>query len=364
MITEKKMAIVFNHLTNFNNFKLQTILKIFSSLEEAYYASNLKLYKLPWRKKTIENFINNRKKINIEKTIEEIYKQNLMVSYIKEDSYPKLLKNIYNPPPILYYWGNLKINWEKSISVVGSRHPSFYGQRVVKNIISELNSSELSIISGLAIGIDSLAHKESLLNNLKTIAVLGSGLNQEIIHPKSNRPLVEEIIKNQGLVMSEFSPKIPPWPQNFPQRNRIIAGLSNKTLVIEAGEKSGSLITSKIALEEGRDVLTIVGDIFSLNSKGSNKLAKDGAIIINQAEDILNLFNIENKKSPQKSKTRIKTENKIEKKIIEILKKENKNIEEIIIELQENVSEIIIAINSLEVKKYIEDLGGKNYSLR
>ncbi|MCK9438724.1 MAG: DNA-processing protein DprA [Patescibacteria group bacterium] len=364
MTTEKKMAIAFNHLINFNNFKLQTILKNFSSLEKAYYASDLELYKLPWRKKIIETFLNNRKKIKIEKIIKEIEEQKIMVSYIKEDSYPELLRNIYDPPPILYYWGDLKIDWNKSLSVIGSRHPSSYGQRVVKNIITELSDSGLNIISGLAIGIDSLAHEESLLNNLKTIAVLGSGLGQEVIHPKSNRRLVREIIDNQGLVVSEFSPRTPPWPQNFPQRNRIIAGLSNKTLVIEAGEKSGSLITSKLALEEGRDVLTIVGDIFSLNSKGTNELAKNGAIIVNQAEDILNLFNIDSKKLFQKSTTKIKTENKIEEKIIELLKKEKKNIEEIIAELQENISEILTAINSLEIKGYIKDLGGKNYVLR
>lgn len=364
MTTEKKMAIAFNHLISFNNFKLQTILKNFSSLEEAYYASDLKLYKLPWRKKTIESFLNQRKNINIEKIIERIEEQKIMVSYIKEDSYPELLRNIYDPPPILYYWGDLKIDWNKSLSVIGSRHPSSYGQRVVKKIIAEINNSGLNIISGLAIGIDSLAHEESLLNNLKTIAVLGSGLGQEVIHPKSNRLLVRKIIENQGLIMSEFSPQTPPWPQNFPQRNRIIAGLSNKTLVIEAGEKSGSLITSKLALEEGRDVLTIVGDIFNLNSKGTNELAKNGAIIVNQAEDILNLFNIDSKKLPQKSTTKIKTENKIEEKIIELLKKEKKNIEEIIAELQENISEILTAINSLEIKGYIKDLGGKNYVLR
>ncbi len=365
MDTEKKIAIAFNHLLNFNNFKLKTILEKFSSLEKAYFADKSDLYKLPWRKKSIEIFLSKRKIANIDKIIEKIEKNEILVSFIKEDSYPELLKNIYDPPPILYYQGNLKTNWQKSLSIVGSRHPSFYGQKVVKNIVSNLVNSDLNIISGLAIGIDSLAHEESLLNNLKTVAVLGSGLNENVIYPKSNKKLIKNIVENRGLLISEFAPLTPPWPQNFPKRNRIIAGLTNKTLVIEAGERSGSLITCRLALEEGRDVLTVVGDIFSPKSKGSNELAKNGAIIINQAEDILHLFNLKKEELNQKKEIniKIKTDNKIEEKIIEFLQDGAKNIEEIIAKLNKNISHILIAINSLELKGHIKDLGAKNYVL-
>lgn len=365
MENEKKFAIIFNHLLNFNNFKLKTALEKFSSLEKAYFTNSAEFYKLPWRKKDIEAFLEKRKTVNINKIIEKVEKNGLAVSYIKEDSYPELLKNIYDPPPILYYQGNLEINWQKSLAIIGSRRHSFYGEKVVKNLVGGLTNSGLSIISGLAIGIDSLAHQEALSNNLKTIAVLGSGLDKGVIYPRSNQKLIKTIIEKQGLLLSEFSPLTPPYSQNFPQRNRIIAGLSPKTLVIEAGEKSGSLITCRLALEEGRDVLTVVGDIFSPQSKGSNELAKNGAIIINQAEDILNLFNLKSEKSNQetKLKTKIKLDNEVEEKIIEFLNEGVKNIEEIIAKSGQNISSVLIAINSLEIKGYIKDLGAKNYIL-
>ena len=363
MDEEKKYAVILNNLINFNNFKYQSLIKRFGTLKNAYNSKDIDLYTLPWRKETIKNFLDKRKRVNINQIISTVIEEKIMVSYVKENSYPKLLKNIYNPPPILYYQGNLEINWDNSLSVVGSRHPSSYGKMVIKKIISELNDFDLNIISGLAIGLDSLAHQESLLNNLKTIAVLGSGLSEKVVHPKSNKWLIKDIIKNQGLILSEFSPLTPPWPQNFPLRNRIIASLSNKTLVVDAGEKSGSLITSQLSLDEGREVLTVVGNIFSLNSQGTNELAKKGAIIITKTEDILNLFDMERETAKKESKPKIKAENETEEKIIELLKQDKKNVDDIIMETNKNVSDILIAINSLEIKGLIKDLGGKNFIL-
>lgn len=217
-----------------------------------------------------------------------INKAGIKVITLVDDLYPEYLKNIYDPPLLLYLKGNLVKN-EKAVAVVGSRRATAYGQKMAGVLAQELAMNGITVVSGMARGIDSYAHKSALDANGRTIAVTGCGL--DIVYPPENRRLAE-IIAAKGAVISEYMPGIQPMPHNFPARNRIISGISLGVVVIEASEKSGSLITVNMALEQGRDVFAVPGNVTSMNSRGTNKLIKDGAKLVTGIDDILEELSI------------------------------------------------------------------------
>lgn len=204
---------------------------------------------------------------------------------IKDKEYPENLKNIENPPKQIYVLGNSNILNDFSISIVGCRLCSEYGKMMAQSIAYNLSKYNINIVSGLALGIDTNAHKGCLMNNGKTIAVLAHGL--DMIYPIQNTDLANKIIENGGAIISEYPVGIKPKKENFPERNRLISGLSNGVVVIEAKEKSGALITVESALEQGKDVFAIPGNINSINSIGTNNLIKEGAKITTCVNDIL-----------------------------------------------------------------------------
>ena len=202
---------------------------------------------------------------------------------INSKEYLQNLKNIYDPPKKIYLIGNKDLLYQKGIAIVGARAATQYGKKIAYNLAKELSEQNIVIISGLAIGIDSYAHKGSLEKG--TIAVLGSGIDN--IYPKENLELAREIIKNKGCIISEYPLGTKPERLHFPQRNRIISGLSDGVVVIEASKKSGALITAEFALEQGKEVFAVPGDINKKQSEGTNQLIKDGAILLTSATDIL-----------------------------------------------------------------------------
>lgn len=205
---------------------------------------------------------------------------------INNSEYPEQLRNIYEPPHKLYILGNKEILKQKGIAIVGSRKATEYGKKIAFNISRELSINGINIISGLAIGIDSYAHLGNLNQNIgKTIAVLGSGIDK--IYPKENIELAKKIIQSKGCIISEYPAGTKASKLNFPQRNRIISGISKGVLVVEANEKSGALITADFAIEQGREVFAVPGDITKEQSKGCNLLIKDGAKIVLSSQDIL-----------------------------------------------------------------------------
>lgn len=202
--------------------------------------------------------------------------------------YPERLRNIDSPPKELYCLGNLELlNYKNNIAMIGSRNCSSYGERAAKDFAYNLAKEDICIVSGLAKGIDSFSHMGALNARGKTIAVLGSGLDN--IYPKENIKLVEEIIKNNGLVISEYPLGTKPLKYHFPARNRIISGLSDSILVVEARKNSGTNITVDFALEQGKDVFVIPGNIYSRTSDGTNYLITEGAIPVLSYEDILKM---------------------------------------------------------------------------
>ncbi len=204
---------------------------------------------------------------------------------INDEKYPEKLKKIYCPPKQLYVLGNIDILNNKSIGIIGSRNCSKYGEKVAKEFSYKLSKYNINIISGLARGIDSFAHIGCIMAKGKTIAVLGSGFNY--IYPKENIGILRKILEEGGAVITEYEIDTPPNKQNFPARNRIISGLSDGILVVEAKRKSGTYITIDFALEQGKDVFIIPGSIYSQNSEGTNELIKQGAKIITTPEEII-----------------------------------------------------------------------------
>ena len=202
---------------------------------------------------------------------------------INSKEYPQNFKNIYDSPKKIYLIGNKDLLYQKGIAIVGARDATQYGKKIAYNLAKELSEQNIVIISGLAIGIDSYAHKGSLEKG--TIAVLGSGIDN--IYPKENLELAREIIKNKGCIISEYPLGTKPERLHFPQRNRIISSLSDGVVVIEASKRSGALITAEFALEQGKEVFAVPGDINKKQSEGTNQLIKDGAILLTSATDIL-----------------------------------------------------------------------------
>ncbi|MBI1978274.1 MAG: DNA-protecting protein DprA [Candidatus Omnitrophica bacterium] len=220
-----------------------------------------------------------------ENELEHCEKEKIQIISPLHPSYPKNLAAIYDPPLILYVKGNLILEDEVAIAIVGSRHATSYGYRVAGRFAEELTERGVTIVSGFARGIDGEAHRGALRRKGRTIAVFGCGL--DVVYPKEHASLYEEILSNQGIVMSEFPLGTIPQAFNFPQRNRIIAGLSMGVLVVEASQRSGSLITARLAMEEGREVYAIPGPIDSITSSGVNKLIQNGAKLVTSPNDIL-----------------------------------------------------------------------------
>lgn len=206
---------------------------------------------------------------------------------IKNNKYPNQLKNIYDPPAKLYVLGNRSILNQRNFAIVGSRKATQYGKKIAMQISKELAENGLNVVSGLAIGIDSYAHLGCLQvkDAGKTIAVLGSGL--DVIYPKENRKLAEQIINSGGCIISEYPIGSKIEKNNFPQRNRIISGLSEGILVVEASQKSGALITAEFGAEQGKEVFAVPGDINKEQSEGCNLLIKDGANVVTSSQDII-----------------------------------------------------------------------------
>ncbi|MEX2405175.1 MAG: DNA-processing protein DprA [Candidatus Paceibacterota bacterium] len=206
---------------------------------------------------------------------------------LNPDQFPPLLSEIPDPPEKLHVRGTLPDpSSHQFLAVVGSRKHSKYGKEVVETLIEALEGTPSCVVSGLALGIDALAHKAALKAGLPTIAIPGSGLNDDVLYPKSNRGIAKDMLQSGGALMSEFDDDFKAQPWSFPKRNRIMAGISHATLVIEAEEKSGTLITARLATEYNRDVLVVPGNITSKTSDGCNKLIRDGAVPITSPEDL------------------------------------------------------------------------------
>ncbi len=271
-------------------------------------------------------------------------------------NYPKNLKYIDDYPLILYYKGTLMKEDSLGISIVGARKCTSYGSWACTKIANELSYYNIPIISGLAYGIDKIAHEAALKNNNRTIAVLGNGI--DIIYPKNNYKIYNEIVKN-GAIVTEYPLGTQPLGYNFPYRNRIISGIGQGVVVIEAKEKSGTLITANYAAEQGKEVFALPGNINSLYSKGTNLLIKDGAKILISIDDILEEIEY---KSITKNEKDIQFTSNEEKLVYKELLREPKNANELSIITGIKIDNINVVLTILELNGYIIELKGGKFS--
>jgi DNA processing protein len=359
---ELKYWIALNFILSDSPRSARIITQKFSSVEEVFHCSERALSGLGLEKEIAEALSAPNLLERACQEIDRLEKFGYSVLTIKDKRYPKYLREIFDPPLVLYYAGKIDTLSEPAVSIVGARGPTPYGRAVAERLAYDLSGKGLVIVSGLARGIDSISHWGALKGG-KTIAVLGSGF--ERVYPKENRPLFEKIMEN-GIVLSEYSLKAPPLKYHFPSRNRIISGLSIGVVVVEGTRRSGSLITARLALEENREVMAVPGNITSELSQGTNWLIKGGAKLVNDWKDVVEEF-----PSPLKEKILSKEKKKRrelpsfsgeEKKIYDLLLPDTlTSVDELVERSNLAVSEILVVLLGLELKDLVAQRPGKFY---
>jgi len=366
-MTDKERLLILNMIDEIGGVRLQNLLRHFGSVEEIFKADKKAL-------EEVENIgpgiatrlFDSIRTIDIRRELELIEKHNIKVLTFLDKEYPENLKNIHSPPIVLYIKGAIHPEDKFAISIVGSRMASIYGLQQAERLAFELASHGLTIVSGLARGIDSSSHRGALKAKGRTIAVLGSGLAN--IYPEEHISLTEEISQN-GAVISEFPMSTIPARGNFPRRNRIISGLSLGVVVVEASEKSGALITVDFALEQGKDVFAVPGKVDSITSRGTNRLIKQGARLVESSKDILDELKVRcpNNKgdfelsevSLEKPETQLL--DKGEALVYNLLSDEPKHIDELSEATGMNIGQLSQVLFSLELKRFARQLPGKNF---
>jgi DNA processing protein len=278
---------------------------------------------------------------------------------ITDAEYPEELKKTKGAPKILYYKGILPSSDEKCIAVVGTRRYSSYGQQTALKMAGELADAGITVVSGLAPGIDTFCHRAVVDKKKRTIAVIGTGLDEKSIYPQINVDLSRKIVEHGGCLISELPEGTPGSKFSFPRRNRIVSGLSLAVLVIEAKEKSGSLITADYAVKQNKKLFAVPGSIYSLNSAGPNKLIKNGAKLVTDVADILNEFGLHQPELIQNNKP----ENREEELVMEALRDEPLHVDKIIEKTKLNASVIATTIALMEISGKIRSLRANTYSL-
>ena len=343
--------------------RLELIKSFFSDYKEAWEADKFSFLQAGFSGKEAIEFCEKKSLLDPDLEMEKMLKLGADILSSDDDNYPLRLREIHSPPPFLFIKGKLKAEDDLSLAVVGTRLLSEYGKRITKEFSEEIAEKGITIVSGLALGADSLAHKGALSKNSRTIAVIGSGLGN--IYPTENIKLAEEIVRqDKGAVLSEFPLLSSPEKQNFPIRNRTVSGISRGVLVTEAPERSGALITAKIALDQNRDVFAIPGNIFSKKSTGTNHLIRDlNAKLVSKPLDILKDFGIEMDQENNKNQKR-EDLSRQEADILCLLETEPIHINDIVRKSQKSAGEISSTLSMLEIKGFVQNSAGMMWGRR
>lgn len=355
-----KYWIAFSAIEQLDSTFIQRLYNYFGDIETAYRAGLNDLKQIDELSvKKAENFVEKKKSIDVDKAYDDVLKREIKFITFDSQDYPYMLSQISNPPMTIYYKGDLaSCNLNRTIAFVGSRRASLNGKDSVKRVISDLKNTDVCIVSGLAAGIDAVSHESAILNNLKTIGVIASGF--DYVYPEGNKHLYEKIENGAGAVVSEYYPTFQPLKFRFPQRNRIVTGLSYGTVVGEAALKSGALISANLTLEQGRELMCIPGAINNTNTEGVYKLIKDGASIVTCGEDILNAlgWEIQQVKSENKQNLDLSPQEKI---VFDIIGVEPKGFDEIQTETKLDTDELLSLLTIMEMKGLLEHIEGDRY---
>lgn len=341
--------------------KIKAIIDNFDDIEDVFY--NLEDYKADMLKiikpEEYTNIKENNNLVQIDRSIAEYEKLDIIALTIKSEGYPELLRETDAPPVILYCKGNIDLLKTECLAVVGTRRATNYGKSMCKKIVNDIASQGITIVSGLADGIDTVAHKSTLEVGGKTIAVLGAGLLN--IYPSTNEGLYNDIIKNGGLIVSEYKPSEPVVTYHFPVRNRIIAGLSKATFVVEAGEKSGSMHTKNYALDYGREVFALPARVNDIYSVGCNKLIKCGqARMLLGSDDIIEFYGANR---PQEEKVKVFSLSFDEQKVYDALELNELGLDELKSNTGIEPKVLLTTLMRLEIRGIIKKLPGNIYTI-
>lgn len=355
---DKKYWMWLSSIPGVGSRRFFALMDYFESAENIFAASDKELqasHILP--AEVIKSITENRKRDKVDNYYKKVKDNGIKVYTILENEYPEYLKNIYDAPPLVYVKGELLPQDSLSMGIVGSRKASEYGVKTAERLAGELAQAGMTIVSGMAMGIDSAAHRGALKAGGRTVAVLGCGLNH--IYPRSSTGLFREIAA-KGAIVTEYPLGMAALPKNFVARNRLISGMSRGVLVVEAGERSGSLITADFALEQGREVFAVPGNINSPNSKGTNALIKNGAKLVQRIEDIFEELNIGFER-PSNDRVDCRNFDAAEKAIMEVLGSTNKGVNDIISETGYPPGRIMSSLTMLELKGIIQSDNGLYY---
>ncbi len=355
-----KYWIGFNLIPGIGRVKFTQIENYFGDIEKAWHAGHDEFKKAGLDDSAVNSVVQWRPKISLDAEIEKLERYNIKAFNYHDNGYPSRLKEIHDFPPVIYIRGNILDEDEYCLAVVGTRNPSAYGRQLTEEIVSELARNKITIVSGLAKGIDTIAHRSALNAGGRTVAVMGGGLDS--VYPAENANLARNIIKN-GAMASEYAPGTKPRPENFPRRNRIMSGLCLGVLVIEAGETSGSLITAHLAFEQDREVFAIPGSVLSPASIGTNKLIMEGtARLVRNAGDILQELNLTAVAEQLEIKEVIPSSD-TEALILKNLGAEPKHIDEVCRASGLPVSVTSSTLAMMELKGMVKQIGAMNYAL-
>ena len=358
MPDEKKYWIGFNLVRGIGSVRFHQILAFFGDLGNAWFAPAEAFREAGLPEKTVDNLVKLRQETDLDQFYESILDQNISILTLPEPEYPRLLREIEQPPPVLYIRGSLTPADDFSVAMVGTRKVTPYGQQITRDTSTFLAGHGLTIVSGLARGVDALAHQHALKAGGRTIAVLGSGV--DVIYPPEHRKLAEAIIEN-GAIISDYPLGTQPEGVNFPPRNRIISGLSLATIVVEAGDRSGALITADFAVEQGRDVFAVPGNVLSPMSQGPNRLIQNGAYAMISPQDVLDALGLEQVSDFQAARQTLPADT-TEAKILQVLDYEPIHVDEICHAAGMAVETVTAALTMMELKGMVQHVGGMRYT--
>lgn len=368
-MTNREATVALNMLPKIGPVKVRKLLEMLESPLAILKAPINKLTNAPGVGNETAKIINNwEEHIDLTKELEDAKSRNLTILTEADQDYPKHLRNMYDPPLALYIWGKLSPQDQHAISIVGSRKTSTYGRETARKLSLQLASAGLTIISGMARGIDTYAHEGAVAAKGRTIAVLGSGIGQ--IYPPENMALAEKIASSHGAIVSEFPINTPPDKKTFPMRNRIVAAWSGATLVVECPKWSGSMITANLATEMGKPIYAVPGPIDRPSAAGCNHLIREGATLVTSAQDILDdLSTLPLIELPQTEpiitpKPDLSSLTDTEQLIYKNLSPEEVTIDQLVTSTSLKIPLLLSGLLTLEMKKLISQLPGPRYKTK
>ncbi|MFZ2098268.1 MAG: DNA-processing protein DprA [Anaerolineales bacterium] len=357
MLDHRMYWVGFNMVKGIGAVRFKTLLDAFGNAEAAWNASPQALLETGLSRKIVESFQRVRKSVSLEQVWQRLQSLDVQVLTWEDEGFPCHLKKIDQPPPVLYIRGTLTPEDEWAVAIVGTRRVTAYGRQVAEEVATALARNGVTIVSGLARGVDSIAHQAALNAGGRTLAVLGNGI--DLVYPPENRRLAAQIIEH-GALVSDYALGTPPDGVNFPPRNRIISGLSMAVIVVEAGQTSGALITASFAAEQGRDVFAVPGNINAPQSQGTNRLIRDGAQPLLNPQDVLEALNLTMVAEHRAVRVALPTD-PVESQLYKLLSHQPMHVDEIRAQANMPIETVTATLVMMELKGMVRQVGGMNY---